>query len=169
MGFYHVKSAPIVAEMEIYRKSQHAQNRAFNKVLKHYGETQGLLTNGDGLLAIKVKDTARYDMKEWCCFNKRKYGKNTIRPKHTPAGKVQREVFEKVKGLKCEKVLELMDYQMIFCKEDSRVLFSPGWGKFKGAWLMTVNDWAVPQFKVPDDVEEITFARFKELGGRMKG
>jgi hypothetical protein len=169
MGFYHVKSAPIVAEMEIYKKGQQAQARAFNKALKHYGVDKGLLTNEDGLLAIVAKNLDNFDMKEWCCFNKRKYGRHTIRPKHTPAGKAQREVFEKVQKVSCEDALLAMDYQMIFSKDDARVLFAPGWGKFKGSWLMTVNDWAVPQFKVPEDVEEITFARFKELGGRLKG
>ena len=168
MGFYHVKSAPIIAEMEIHKKCRNAQARAFNKVLKHYGESQGLLTNEGGLHAIKVKDLDKYDKKEWCCYHRDKYGKNTIRPKRTPAGKVQRAVFEKVKKVSCDKTLEAMDYQMIFSKEDSKVLFSPAWGKFKGQWLMTVADWAVPQFKVPKDVEEITYARFKELGGRFK-
>ena len=169
MGFYHVKSAPIVAELEMHKKAQQAQSRSFNKTLKHYGETQGLLTLEGGLHAIVATDLDKYNMKEWCCYNRDKYGKKTIRPKRTPAGKVQRAVFENVLKVSCDTVLASMDYQMIFSKEDSRVLFSPQWGKFKGQWLMTVRDWAVPQFKVPEGVEEITFARFKELGGRIRG
>jgi hypothetical protein len=168
MAFYHIKSPEIVEALEKERKAINAQKRAIRKVLRHYGEEKYFSTAEEGLLAIKAKNPSSYSKAEWCCFNRDKYGKDIIRPKRTAGGKEQREVFNQVPKVSGQPVLDAMGWKITWSKDHTRVLVAPSYAKFKGEWLMVISDWAVTQYKAPDGVEEITYERFKEMGGKIK-